>query len=360
MRFKRALKNGAGSRKRAVLRGRRRRARRSTSAGLGRNVCTNDDVTPRLIRMTRDELRGLYRGTLLGVAVGNALGVELEGLSPRAITDRFAHRLRDISPRERDLPWDDDVAQTVILAEALLQEAPLDPDDLETRLVRWAKENGRGMGMLTAQVLGRMQLLGIPARDAAREAWEASGRQAAGNGAVMRCPPVALRWRLDPRRLVEETLASAAATHADPRCGWTAVAVNVAIRNILAGREVDLEALAGSVEEAPDEVRRAIMEMNEARLEDLDLHGPAMGYTVKAMQVGLWSARTEQGFEESLVTVVSVGGDTDTNGAIAGAVLGARFGIDAIPRRWLDSIRGADQLVELADALLTASEAGPR
>jgi ADP-ribosyl-[dinitrogen reductase] hydrolase len=310
--------------------------------------------------MTFEELRRHYRGTLLGLAVGNALGVELEGLSPQTITTRFGHRLRDISRRERDLPWDDDVAQAVILAEALLDGGSLDVDDLGRRMVRWAEENGRGMGMLTAQVIGRLQLLGIPARDAARDAWEASGRQAAGNGAVMRCAPVSLRWRRDPRHLVEETLASAGVTHADPRCGWTAVAVNLAIRDILLGRQVDLEGLARSLEQAPDEVRRAISEIETIRFEDLELHGRAMGYTIKAMQVGLWATRSEHGFEEALIKVVSMGGDTDTNGAIAGAVLGARFGIDAIPRRWLDSIRGADQLVELADALLTASEAGPR
>ena len=63
-----------------------------------------------------------------------------------------------------------------------------------------------------------------------------------------------------------------------------------------------------------------------------------MGYTLKAMQVALWCARRAADFEEALVAVVNAGGDTDTNGAVAGAVLGARFGLDAIPRRWRDQV----------------------
>ena len=72
--------------------------------------------------------------------------------------------------------------------------------------------------------------------------------------------------------------------------------------------------------------------------EEIGLDGWHMGYTLKAMQVALWCARRAADFEEALVAVVSAGGDTDTNGAAAGAVLGARFGFDAIPRRWRDQV----------------------
>jgi ADP-ribosyl-[dinitrogen reductase] hydrolase len=296
-----------------------------------------------------------YRGTMVGLAVGNALGIEVEGLSPDELRALLGDRLGEIPARERDRPWDDDVAQAVILAEALLGGDGLDIDDLAGRLVRWAKESGRGMGVLTGQVLARLAR-GTPASEAARAVWDEGNRTSAGNGAVMRCPPVALRWSEDRARLVAETLVSASVTHADPRCGWTAVALNLAIADLLHGREVDLVGLASAASEMPAEVSAAIMAMRTASLEDLDLSGPAMGYTVKTMQVGLWAACTEHQLEDALVTVIAAGGDTDTNGAVAGAVLGARHGIEAIPARWRDAIHGGDRLVELAEALLAAAE----
>ena len=72
--------------------------------------------------------------------------------------------------------------------------------------------------------------------------------------------------------------------------------------------------------------------------EAIGLDGWDMGYTLKAMQVALWCAHRAADSEEALIALVHAGGDTDTNGAVAGAVLGARFGLEAIPKRWRDRV----------------------
>lgn len=284
------------------------------------------------------DLRDRCRGVLLGLAAGNALGIGLEGRPEAWIRERGP--VRDIPDHERDQPWDDDLAQAALLAEAVL-DGPLDAQDLARRFVAWRRESGRGIGLLTGEVLAALED-GEPAATAATRVWEKSGRRSAGNGAVMRCAPVAVRYRRDPDTLVAETLASAAVTHADPRCGWSAVAVNLTIAALLEGGRAELD-----LPDAPAEVRDAI----DAPLPALD--GPDMGYTVLAMQVGLWAAR-QPSLEEALIEIVGRGGDTDTNGAIAGAVLGARHGASAIPERWLASLRDTDRLIALADALLDA------
>ncbi len=93
---------------------------------------------------------------------------------------------------------------------------------------------------------------------------------------------------------------------------------------------------------------------------DLPLDGSDMGYTLKAMKVALWCANQASDFEEAMVAVVSAGGDTDTNGAIAGAVLGARFGLEAIPDRWRERLaeirQGREPLETLVDRLVTAQK----
>ena len=69
------------------------------------------------------------------------------------------------------------------------------------------------------------------------------------------------------------------------------------------------------------------------------------------MQMGLWAAWAPLSFEDALIQVVSAGGDTDTNGAVAGAVLGARYGATAIPARWLAGVPELATIGELGHAL---------
>ena len=76
-----------------------------------------------------------------------------------------------------------------------------------------------------------------------------------------------------------------------------------------------------------------------------------IGHTLLAMQVGLWSAVTPLGFESALRQIVEAGGDADTNGAVAGAVLGARYGASEIPQRWLDCVPERRRMESLADEL---------
>jgi len=307
-------------------------------------------------------MRDRYRGVLLGVAAGNALGLRGEGRSREAIRARFPYGLREVAAEERDRPWDDDLAQTVLLAEALLEQGELDLEDLAFRLVQWARENGRGMGNLTRRVI-RELAAGTPAHMAARLVWERDGRGPAGNGAVMRCAPVALRWRRFGHHLVEETRKSALVTHYDPRCVWSAIALNGALALSLGGASPDLEELAALLDRAgaPEEVGMAIRVVRGCPLEALALdHREDMGYTLKALQVGLWALQQEPDFETVLLAVVNAGGDTDTNGAVAGAVMGSRVGLAGIPRRWLENIRGIDRLLDLADRLFEASEPSNR
>ena len=297
---------------------------------------------------------GLYRGTLLGVAAGNALGIPAEGHSRRSVERSFHGGPSEVDPAELTTAWDDDLAQTAVLAEALTA-GELDLDDLARLFVTWGQTNGRGIGHLTSEVLDQLTG-GESASSAARVVWERRPLSSAGNGAVMRCSPVALRWRTSGRDLIRDARTSALVTHYDPLCEWSTVAMCVTLALTLSGAPIDLDRLAASVDAtgAPDEVASAIGAVGDGGLRPLALDDPMdMGYTIKGMQVGLWAASQADGDFEAVVTeVVAEGGDTDTNGAIAGAVMGARSGAEAISGRWLDNIADTDRLIALADALL--------
>ena len=345
-------------------------------------------------------LQDRCRGALVGLAVGNLLGVPCEGWEREEIRRRWPDGIREIEA-EPGYPDDDDLAQAIILAEACHGAKALDVGDLAWRFWTWAEESGFEIGNATYESLSRYggspprlylqhqltarrrglelppfqgvrEPAGLPALEASCAAWKASGMNAAGNGAVMRCAPVAIRWRHDDAALVRNTAASAAVTHWDARCVWSTVLVNLAIASLLRESPDDALRLVERAEQASEALGDALapfginapvpavvteaLDVDVAAPEDLGLDGWDMGYTLKAMQVALWCARRAVDFEAALIAVVNAGGDTDTNGAVAGAVLGARFGYAAIPERWRNRVAelraGREAMEVWADRLM--------
>lgn len=282
------------------------------------------------------------RGALLGLAAGNALGLPAEPLAtPEAIRARYPDELTEVLRQDtRESPYDDDAALAVILAEELAH-AEVDLRRLAHRWVAWAREDGRGIGVWTRTALEHIATHDSPPA-------ESGGR--ATNGAVSRCLPVALRAFGSPRNLVSGTWHTATLTHPDPRCGWSAVAVNVAAAALLRGRRDFvpdvIEALRANA--AAPEVLEAARRVPLLRQEELVFTGHAAGDAVTCMTIALWFAHHEPVLERGLITIVNRGGDADTNAAVAGGLMGARDGVRAIPARWLAQIPGTDELEQLA------------
>ncbi|RIK40782.1 MAG: hypothetical protein DCC58_13425 [Chloroflexi bacterium] len=84
----------------------------------------------------------------------------------------------------------------------------------------------------------------------------------------------------------------------------------------------------------------------------------AGGWVLATLQSAFWAVLRHSSLEEAIVAAVNLGDDADTTGAVAGALAGARWGLGAIPQRWLDTLRGRDELLQLADALLDLSLRG--
>jgi len=286
------------------------------------------------------------RGALLGLAAGNALGVPTEFLgSSDAIRAAFPDGIRDIQPGSSAAsPFDDDTAMTLLLAEELL-EPQVNLERLAARWIEWMDADGRGIGVQTRAALQHIRTHGSPPA--------ASGGQA-GNGAVMRCLPVALATLGSATNLVSGSYHTAAITHPDDRCTWGAVAVNVAAAELLKGRRdflADvLEVLR--VNEAPPALLEAIRRVPLERREDLPVTGPEAGHAVHCVEIGLWFAWHEPNLERGLIWLANAGGDTDTNAAVAGGLMGARDGEAAIPDRWIAALPQVDRLRGLATRLV--------
>lgn len=336
------------------------------------------------------------RGVMVGLAVGNLFGIVHEGRSWQSIARRYPDGIREIMARP-GYPDDDDIAQAIALAEAAA-EGPLDLDDLGRRFWEWAETNGAGMGGLTGRVLslyggsypqrlmrnrrtGRARApVGPSIEEASRTAWKNSRHRGnAGNGALMRCAPIAIRWHQDPVALARNSYLSAVPTHWDRRCGWSCVVVNFAIAAAFRDEwvpadvllQASLEGLRSSLAElerygvrnrVPRRVRDTVAGARKDEIDDLGLDGPSMGYTLLTLRAALVAYWRASSFERGLRYIIEAGGDTDTNGAAAGAVLGARFGVEGTPRRWREQLAelraGRAPMETHADRLWAAARDG--
>lgn len=292
------------------------------------------------------------RGTLLGLACGDALGRPVEGWPRSRIAEEFG-RLTEMQARGRHgLPAGeitDDTELSLCLARSLVEVEDFDADDAAERFATWFEGDPTGIGGLTRRVLSRVST-GDPWRTAAKSVWARSPEgENAGNGSVMRCAPLAIRFVSDRDRLVETSLESSQITHWDPRCTYGCAALNLVVAGFLRDDPDPVStALEGVDGTAPEEVCVAL---REARAATDPTMLPVTGYVIDTLEAGVGHALLADSVEEAVVAAVNNGGDTDTVGAVAGAVAGARYGASDLPDRWLSELTVREEATALADRL---------
>jgi ADP-ribosyl-[dinitrogen reductase] hydrolase len=243
----------------------------------------------------------------------------------------------------------DDTEQALCIARSLVEQQAFDPADVADRFVAWYDTGPFDIGGMTRRALNRLKR-GDEWGEAGQQVWEQSPEgQNAGNGSVMRCAPLAISYARDSERLAEVSRQSSQITHADPRCTYGCVVLNLTIAGMLDDAATPLgDALDYVGSDAPDELVAALEPL--ARGESPGALETS-GYVVHSLQTALHDGLFAESAEEAIVTAVNRGGDTDTIGAVAGAVAGARFGASTLPDRWLAALDAAEELESLADQL---------
>lgn len=310
----------------------------------------------------RDLLRGRFRGVLLGLAVGEALGAPAGFCTALQIRERYGVITEmlgggrcNLTPGETS----DTTDMTLCLAESLADTGEFAAEDIMTRYLRWFDGCPCDVGLVVRTVLLSVRS-GTHWDLASRRAYEILGASTGGNGSLMRCAPVGLRYwqNSDERRRVshrESTL-----THFDRLAGWACVGFNDLLAAAIDG---DLKAsvvgIARSLDEEDRRVSAALREALEAEAEEIQSSVSVLDTLLAA----LWAVLHTGTFEEALCFAVNLGGDADTTAAVTGALAGAVYGEDGIPARWLAAleVRGrsaavAERLLELA--LLDAGTLG--
>lgn len=282
-------------------------------------------------------------GVLVGAAAGDALGVPYEfGSLPLPGPDEPARMLGGGLGGYRPGQWSDDTEMTCVIAQVaatgadLRDEAAL--DRVAAGFVAWYAEGPADVGTQTRAVLGAMpggSGEGVAARMRGRAAGlHARTGKTAGNGALMRTSPVALAHLGDAAAIAGAARAVSALTHHDPRAGEACVLWCLTIDHAVRTGELDVR--IGLSHVAPDWAGL----IDEAEQAAPARFAATNGWVVAALQAA-WSAITRtSGLEDGLQAAVHGGGDTDTVAAIAGALLGARYGASAVPARWRRELHG--------------------
>ncbi|QDH11059.1 ADP-ribosylglycohydrolase family protein [Nocardioides dongxiaopingii] len=308
-------------------------------------------------------------GVLLATAAGDALGVPYEFARPPAadeLAEMTGGGLGGFAPGE----WSDDTAMAVAIAEVAATGADLTTDDaldaIALGFLRWYDDGPADIGVQTSAVLGATRRnLGRPGGPgggrpaevmaAVAATYAVEHAHSAGNGALMRTAPVALAHLEDRDRLARAARLVARLTHADPLAGDACVLWSEAIRVAVVEGRIGVRA---GLDLLPAD-RRAPW----SGWLDAALAGPAAGftpngYTVTALQAAVAAVAgtpdaDHRHLQDALHAAVRIGDDTDTVAAIAGGLLGARWGARAVPEAWRRAVHGwpgrdGDDLLALA------------
>ena len=308
---------------------------------------------------------------ILGTAVGDALGLPAEGLSRTRIHKRFGTEWRQRFVFDQGMV-SDDTEHTFFVAQSLLQH-PDSPERFEKRLAwclrGWLLAAPAGIGLATLRAILRLWVGFPPAR---------SGVFSAGNGPAMRIAPIGALFADAPALREAYIRASTRLTHSDPKAciGASAVA------NLIAWtfREDPKQPPTGEtlvallLENGADnpDWRKCVEAIAEALRQDLTvadfaerlgLSNGVTGYMFHTVPMAVYAWRRHFGsYRDTLTSILNCGGDTDTTGAIAGALAGAVVGDAGIPEEWLRNIwewpRGIGRLRLLADRLAEVQATG--
>ncbi|MFC6287580.1 ADP-ribosylglycohydrolase family protein [Nocardioides sp. GCM10027113] len=286
-------------------------------------------------------------GVLLAAACGDALGAGYEFGTARLDGEprMIGGGLGNFAPGE----WTDDTSQAVAIAEVAATGADLRSDDALTAVARrfadWYAGGPADVGIQTAAVLRRAGRTptGAEMAAAAYKIHRQTGKSA-GNGSLMRTGAVALAHLDDPEALVEAAMAASALTHHDPLAGQGCALWCLMIRHAVLHGELP----------KPDEVLGHLPhpDLWAVVLDEATSEPPSTfqqnGWVVGALQAA-WSAVVQtpvpanqpwRHLRDALNTAVGIGNDTDTVAAIAGALLGARWGASAVPAEWRRMLHG--------------------
>lgn len=325
--------------------------------GILADMIDNGFILALLMRLKdiRVEIEDRFQGALLGLAVGDAMGVPLEFTDPgtfEPVNDMVGGGTFNLKPGM----WTDDTSMALCLAESLSVTGKFDPADQLSRYLQWYNEgylsvNGRcfDIGNTTSQALMTFQETGDPYPGPDHE-------RSAGNGSLMRLAPIPLFFMSEPLKALEISARSSRTTHNHPLAVDACRYMGGLIHGALIGKSKK-EILSPQYSPVPGywEENPLLGEIEEVACGSFKKKEPpeirGRGFVVKSLEAALWAFYKSETFEEGCLLAVNLGEDADTTGAIYGQLAGAYYGKNGIPSKWIKSLIKIDLIESITDRL---------
>jgi len=302
--------------------------------------------------------RKKYLGCLLGSAIGDALGMQTEGMTPTEIMQKFKlvfdygpGRPGSFNEKLKPGQYTDDTEQTIMIAQTIIGSGEFDPVLFSKKLADHYKmlesnpELNRGWGSNSLAACKQL-LEGIP--------WTESGVDSPTCGSAMRVSPIGLLFPDDLIKLEETARISSLPTHKSNESIGGAVAVAAAVS--LAIRNADIETIIRTMYNLAGKYDQILAE-KIGSVEKVRYMPQINAFSILKTSImtrdvvpsALYClAHSVLDFPKTIITAINAGGDTDSIAAIAGAISGAYLGIDAIPKKWLDGLENRDEIENIA------------
>jgi len=302
--------------------------------------------------------RKKFTGCLLGSAIGDALGMQTEGMDSTEIKMKFNvvfdyGKGRPGSHNEKLRPgqYTDDTEQTIILARSIIAAGKFDADDFSKGLLKHYEmittqpELNRGWGPTSLTACKRL---------AEGKGWQGSGEDSPTCGSAMRVSPIGLLYPGRPEKTEDIARLSSLPTHKNLESIAGAVAVAAAVS--MAVKSINPDTI---IQTAADLARKYDKKMAD-KIQSVEKvrHIPEinafsiLGTSIMANDVvpsALYCfARNPLDFPKTLITAINAGGDTDSIACIAGAISGAYLSVDAIPQKWLGKLENRKEIEYIA------------
>lgn len=303
----------------------------------------------------------VIKSVLLGVAIGDALGVPVEfksrlSIGKHPVKDMMGHGTHNQPPGT----WSDDSSLTFCLAEALTHD--FDLNEVAQNFIQWLNQNYWtasasvfDVGFATRQAISKLQLGCLPHMAGGTEV------SSNGNGSLMRILPLMFYMVDKPiDKRFELTQQVSSITHAHIHSVMACFYYLEFARYLFLGKDkyesyndlqIELPRFFSSLSICPSDLALFDRLLNQAIFEPKVDDITSSGYVLHTLEASIWCIMTTDTFKSAVLKAVNLGDDTDTTGAVTGGLAGLLYGLNSIPKKWIKQIAKSDDILNLGERL---------
>lgn len=280
-----------------------------------------------------------FKGALIGLAVGDALGATTEFMLEKEVKKQYGYLNEIIGKGWLNLePGEitDDTQMTLCVANGILKNYNDPIESIGKEFIKWYESDPKDVGLSTTHSISNYFILN-DWKKASNQSHKTLGKSA-GNGSLMRCLPVALAYS-DLNKMKKITIEQSEMTHYDKLAAEACVINNIIATKIIEG--IDLK----------QSIKSSIKNTKYESVITEDLNSVPDGYVVNTFSWVLKTLYETDNFNDVVEILTNLGEDSDTTAAIAGGLAGLYYGYDSIDDKYKNKILLKNEIEKIAESL---------